>query len=430
MNIPAELVSLAIAALGQKPKQTPPALNSVTSLPYATADRTLVTETGYSRTTGIYNTMQGDAIDLPDVVTQEDCIRSLKTIWAPWSEYQWSTTADRAGMLAAIFTAVLRPAMATAPAVFFDAPVQASGKTKAALALGALMTGDYCGVSPFVDSRNQEEEYSKQIISLLRSERRVWILDNVVGRFDSATLSGMITSGRVHGRILGSSKDGDYSGRVMLCATGNNATLGSDLSRRFLCCRIDTGVEKPSEVSHRFEPSQLARDTRIQIASSVLTILKAYWHGQRVTVHGGSDFHEWTVLVREPLIWAQQQGFTALAGIGEIVDPAKAVGGSEATTDPAQLGHSQLLEGLKNKIGLNKDFQAADLHKMYVEGELQPQTPQAMIRDGIDNLTNGRPQTARGLGYVLLNRRDRRVAGMRLVQAGKNKFGTVWQVQK
>lgn len=429
MNIPAELVTLAMAALGQKPAQTPPLLRSVTSLPYATSDRVLVPGSGYNALTGIFNTMIGAAIELPDVVTREDCLQALKSIWAPWTNYVWSTPADRAGMLSAIFTTVLRPAMAIAPGVFFDAPVQASGKTKAALALGALMTGDYVGVTPFVDSRNQEEEYSKAIISLLRSERRFWLLDNVVGRFESAALAGLITSGRVQGRILGLSKEGDFSGRVMLCATGNNATLGSDLSRRFLCCRIDTGVEKPSEVSHRFEPAQVAKETRMEIAIAVLTILKAYWAGSAIAVQGGSDFHEWSALVREPILWLQQQGLTEAAGLGEVCDPAKALGGADCTVDSAQLGHAQLLAGVKEHWGLNKNFHICDLHKLYVEGEQKSKSSAGMIREALENITGGKPQTPRSLGQVVLHRRDRRVAGMRFVRTGSDRTGVFWQVQ-
>ena len=312
--------------------------------------------------------------------------------------------------------------------MFIDAPTQASGKTKAGLALGALMTGDYVGVSPYVDSRNQEEEYSKAIIAMLRSERRFWLLDNVTGRFESAALSGLITSGRVQGRVLGLSKDGDYSGRVMLCATGNNATLGPDLSRRFLCCRIDTGVERPSEVTHSFEPAQRAKETRMDIAVAVLTVLKAYWAVSKVAVQGGSDFHEWTRLVREPLIWLQQQGLTVLAGIGEITDPAKALGGSGSNDDPITVGHAQLLKGLKGSAGLNKTFQASNVFGWYVAGDIKPQTPQALVREGIDGILSGRNVTPVSIGRVLANRKDRWVDGLKLVRAGDSKFGASWQV--
>jgi hypothetical protein len=428
-NVTLELVALTCAALGQKPNQTPPTLESITGLPYATAAGLEVLSPGYSPSTEVYNTMQADAPDLADRPTKADVLEALITLWAPWSDYQWASPADRAGMLGAIFTAVLRPAMQTAPGFFFDAPVQGSGKTKAALALGALMTGDYAGVTPFVDSRNQEEEYSKSIIAILRSDRRFWLIDNVTGLFESAALAGLITSGKIQGRILGMSKEGNFSGRLMLCATGNNATLGSDLHRRFVCCRIDTGVERPIDIAHRFEPSQLARDNRMQIAAAVLTILRAYRQATPVALVGGSDFREWSALVREPIVWLQQQGSAVEAGIGELADPVKAFGGGEANSDPAQEGLVQLLTGLNTSQKLPKVFTANDVFKASQAGELRPQTPEALIRDGLENLSNGSPTTARRIGFILKNRRERRVGNLRLQSSGKNSFGALWQVQ-
>lgn len=373
--------------------------------------------------------MQGETPEIPEQPTATEVVEALRTLWEPWSAYIWASPADRAGMLSAIFTTVLRPAMRTAPGVFLDAPVQGSGKTKAALALGALMTGECAGITPFVASRNQEEEYSKAIVSLLRSERRYWLIDNVTGRFESAALAGLVTSGKVQGRILGLSKEGNFSGRLMLCATGNNATLGSDLHRRFVCCRIDTGVERPTEVSHRFEPEQLALANRMKIAVAVLTVLRAYRQGQPVAIQGGSDFREWAMLVREPIVWLQQQGYTVAAGIGEVVDPAKALGGGDADSDPAREGLAQLLTGLSTYAKLlTGPFLPSDVYKAYVAGALRPQSPESLIYEGVESLSNGKLVTARTIGFVLSNSCERRTDGRRLVKAGKNKFGKLWRV--
>ncbi len=429
-NIPIDLVAMTYSAMGQKPDQTPPTLSSITSLPYATSNRRLVTVPGFDVETGIFNLMLTE-VELPaGSSSSETCIKALRCLWEPWANYKWASDADRAGMLAAIFTAVLRPAMETAPGVFFDAPVQASGKTKAALALGALMTGSSVGVYTFVDGKNQEEEYSKAIISMLRSERRFWLIDNVTGRFESPVLAGLITSGRVQGRILGVSKEGNFSARVMLCATGNNATLGNDLNRRFLCCRIDTGVERPSDVPHRFEPAHVAEKNRLEIATAVLSILKTYWQSPSVTVTGGADFHEWTKLVREPIVWLQQQGLTEAAGIGSVTDPAMALGVESAVVNFEKLGLQQFLEGIEKQVGCYKPFQAKELLDWYVAGEDRCNETEALIRDGIDNLTGGKNQTTLTLGKFLLYRRDRRESGLRLARVEKDRAGVLWQVRR
>jgi hypothetical protein len=430
LNVTTEMVALTCAALGQKPKQTPHTLESVTGLPYATADGCEVLSPGYFERTGVFNTMQADIPDIALRPAKADVLEALKTLFAPWSNFQWASPADRAGMVSAIFTAILRPAMQTAPGFFFDAPVQGSGKTKAALALGALMIGDYAGVTPYVAGRNQEEENSKAIIAILRSERRFWLIDNVTGLFESATLAGLITSGKVQGRILGMSKEGNFAGRLLLCATGNNATLGSDLHRRFVCCRIDTGVERPTDIAHSFEPAQLARDSRMQIAAAALTILRAYRQSPPVALVGGSDFREWSALVREPIVWLQEQGFAVEAGIGELADPARAFGGGEASLDPAQEGLGQLLTGLTTYQRLPKLFTANDVFKASQAGELRPLMPEGLIRDGLENLSSGgKPITARTVGYILKNRRGRRVGNLRLESSGRNSTGALWQVR-
>jgi hypothetical protein len=430
MNLPIELVNMAVAALGQKPEQTPPTLQSVTSLPYATAARRLVTKPGYDSGTGIFNLMQVDEFVPPAYPTRADCIVALQDLFAPWANFKWAGDADRAGMLAAIFTAVLRPAMTIAPGVFFDAPVQASGKTKAALALGALMTGDSVGVSPFVGGKNQEEENKKALIAMLRGERRFWVIDNVTGTFESAVIASLITSARVQGRVLGMSVDGNYSARVMVCATGNNATLGSDLGRRFICCRIDTGVERPSDISHSFEPAQLALETRLKIANAVLTLLQTYWRAPTVVPTGGADFPEWTKLVREPIIWLEQQGLTEAAGIGRVTDPVKALGVASAIASPEQLGLKQLLLGLREKMDEEQitTFQASDLLVWYVRGESKLHETDNLIREGINNFNMGRLPDTRSLGSLLKHRVDRRCEGLRLVQAGENRRGICWKV--
>ena len=432
MNLPIELVNMAVAALGQKPGQQPPVLQSVTSLPYATVARRLVTKPGFDSGTGIFNTMQVDEFVPPANPTQADCVAALQTLWAPWANYKWAEDADRAGMLSAIFTAVLRPAMTIAPGAFFDAPVQASGKTKAALALGALMTGDYVGVSPFVGGKNQEDENRKALIALLRGERRFWVIDNVTGTFESAVIASLITSARIQGRVLGMSVDGNYSARVMVCATGNNATLGNDLGRRFICCRIDTGVERPSDISHKFEPAQVALETRLKIANAVLTLLQAYWRTTAVVPTGGADFQEWTTLVREPIIWLQQQGLTEMAGLGKVADPVKALGVASATASPEQLGLKQLLLGLRTKMDEEaiEAFQAGDLQGWYDKGEDKLHETENLIREGIHNLNGGQVATTRSLGCLLQYRRDRRSDGLRLVQLGADRRGVRWCVSR
>ncbi|QBQ36742.1 hypothetical protein [Pseudoduganella plicata] len=114
-------------------------LKAVAYLPFATPAGTLVTTVGYNVETGIFAQFDAEMLPLiPAAPSQAELVDALKTLWKPWSGFRFATDNDRAAMLAAIFTAVCRPALSTAPAFFFDAPVQGSGKTKCAAALAVL----------------------------------------------------------------------------------------------------------------------------------------------------------------------------------------------------------------------------------------------------------------------------------------------------
>ena len=435
MNIPADVIGMTRAAIGANAKQTPPALTAITSLPYATADRRIVLEPGYSQHTGIYNTMVATPAPLPKTVTRQDLVDALKTMYAPWRDYQLATDHDRGAMLASIFTAVLRPAMRIAPGTFFDAPVRGSGKTKAALALGALMSGQHIGVYPFVAGGN-EAELSKVVVALMRSPRRHLLIDNVKGLFASAILEATATSGKVSGRVLGLSKDDEYDARLLLLATGNNAQLGTDLGTRFMVVRIDTGLVRPEEVRHAFEPDDVALSNRMNIARAVLTVLTAYWQSGHVACQAGSRFAEWGSLVRDPVVWlTQQDGLTQAAGIGAISDPQNAI--SKEDNDPEAYTLGQLLQGVAGRFGVGSAFYSRDLFGcLSVEnGRIQhtANAPDelAQIREAVEEIMGGKTVTVGSIGKILQNRKGRAhecrlklVAGLQLTSKD-----CVWQVQ-
>lgn len=434
MNIPGDLVGMTRAAIGVNAKQTPPTLTAITSLPYATADRQIVMEPGFNTRSGIYNTMVETPPALPETIRRQDLIEALKTIYAPWKDYQLATDHDRGAMLASIFTAVLRPAMRIAPGTFFDAPVRGSGKTKAALALGALMSGQHIGVYPFVAGGN-EAELSKVFVALLRSPRRHLLIDNVKGLFTSAILEATSTSGKVSGRLLGFSRDDEYDARILMLATGNNAQLGTDLGTRYMVVRIDTGMVRPEEVRHTFEPDNVALKTRMNIACAVLTVLRAYWQSGNVTSHAGSRFAEWGELVRDPVIWlAQQDGLTQEAGIGTISDPQNAI--SKEDDDPETYALGQLLQGLAGKFGAGKAFYTKDvfgclnIENGRIQHYVNAPDELAQIRESVEDMMSGRTLTVASIGKILQNRKGRaHECGLKLVASAQLTNGVrAWQV--
>jgi len=360
-------------------------INSVTNTGYATRDKRFVLHAGYDRATGVYNGMP-QPMRLPDVVSRADVEEALNVLWEPFSRYKWATDASRSGLLAAIFTAVLRPALKEAPGFFIDANVQASGKSKCADALCAIQAGRRVGRYSFVRGA-QDAEYNKYLISMLSTSRRTWILDNCVGEVDSEAISALIFSSIITGRRLGSNTMVEMVARVFFVATGNNASLTDDLNRRLIRCRINSGSPQPRKLSYPFDPEEVALANRDAIVRAVLTVLKACWADPvPITYSGGSDCRDWHAMVRVPILWLIREGLGT--SLGALVDPDLAFGVNTPGSTVSGGGRAQLIEGLRLiygygvKFSARQVFDALDIAKQtgrYTDGV-------ALMRDGIGQI--------------------------------------------
>lgn len=359
----------------------PPEIKSVATTGYATPDKRFVLDPGFDAKTGVYCNMK-QPMKLPDVVSRADVERALQVMWAPFAAYKWANDESRSGLLAAIFTAVLRPAINTAPGFFIDANVQASGKSKCAEALCAIQAGSK--VAPYGFMRgNQDAEYSKYLSSILRTSKRAMILDNCTGEIDSEILSALIFSSIHTSRILGTNTVSENTARIFFVATGNNASLSTDMNRRLVCCRINTGSPKPRELSYDFEPEDMALENRDAIVRAVLTVLRAYWADPvPVTYKGGSDCREWHAMCRAPVLWLIREGLGK--SLGALVDPDKAFGVNSLTATTENSGLTQLIEGLSRAYGYGTKFSAGQVVDSLKAAESTGHwtEPLALIRDG------------------------------------------------
>lgn len=359
----------------------PPEIKSVASTGYATPDKRFVLDPGFDAKTGVFCNMK-TPMKLPECVSRADVEAALQVMWAPFAAYRWANDESRSGLLAAIFTAVLRPAINTAPGFFIDANVQASGKSKCAEALCAIQAGTK--VAPYGFMRgNQDAEYSKYLSSILRTPKRAMILDNCTGEIDSEILSALIFSSIHTSRILGTNTVSENTARIFFVATGNNASLSTDMNRRLICCRINTGSPKPRELSYDFEPEDLALETRDAIVRAVLTVLKAYWADPvPVSYKGGSDCREWHAMCRAPVLWLIREGLGK--SLGTLVDPDRAFGVNSLTATTETSGLTQLIEGLSRAYGYGTKFSAGQVVDALKSAESTGHwtEPLALIRDG------------------------------------------------
>lgn len=401
-------------------------LKSIAHLPFATPDGALVTKVGYDMKTSIFADFASDALlAIPENPSHEQLVQALQTMVGPWAGYILATNHDRAAMVSAIITAVCRPALDISPAYFFDAPVQGSGKTKFAAALAALTRGKRGGISPFVDGAGVEAETMKKLVAMLLNGETFWLIDNVVGTWKSAVIAGLITQGTLSDRILGSNSWYRGEARLMICATGNNASLDADLSRRFIRIRIDAGVETPQGRNFAFDPVDKALSMRMEIASAVLIVIQGFWAAKPVSSgRGDAGFSEWNRLVRQCVLWLASSGIAEAAGLGALGDPAHSIIEEAGTSDLESIAHQMLITGLRDAFP-GVTFQSKDVLQLWETGEHRDVDDAAgMVREGLGALLRQpvhiRPNVI-SIGKVLQNRRDRQINGMAFRQVGSDR---------
>ncbi|WP_295991230.1 hypothetical protein [Rugamonas sp.] len=407
-------------------------LKATVNLPYATPDGAIVVTPGFKAGNGVYANIAPDAVAaIPEKPSGSDIISALMTLWMPWSGYRFATATDRAAMLSAIITAVCRAALDIAPGYFFDAPVQASGKTKCAGALVALMRGKRGGITPFVEGSGVEAETVKKLVAMLLGGESSWLIDNVVGTWRSPVIAGLITSGNLSERILGGNTCFNGDSRLMICATGNNAALDRDLGRRMIRVRIDPGVETPQSRNFSFDPIDMALAKRQEIAQAVLVVIRAFWQAKpKLDSNGDAGFSEWNKLVRQCVLWVGSTGYCEEAGIGSVGDPAHSIMEDSGVDDPDVAAHRMLLTGL-NETFNGVMFQAKDVLQLWELGERRSiDEPNGMIREALTAMLGRHAiPSSVSLGRVLRNRRDRWVSGLILRQAGKDRNDiALWMV--
>jgi hypothetical protein len=268
------------------------------------------------------------------------------------SEFPFVAPHDKAAALAAIFTAVVRPSLAYAPAFHVQAPVFGSGKSFLCDLIG-------CFAGPAVNRKvsypRTSEEATKVILSLLRSSPAVvefddmdtdWIPHGVINR--------MLTAEHISDRILGVSETATVSTRTLFLGSGNNVGPVRDLLRRVLTIHLDPRCETPATQSYSGDPVAAVRANRGVYVSAVLTIIQA-WRAagspqaevSSIASYGG----DWSNYCRHALLW-----------LG-LPDPATTLI-QQISKDPDADVLGALMEAWRDRFGSTPTTVRAVLHEV------------------------------------------------------------------
>lgn len=270
---------------------------------YREADGVLVTQPGYDAASQRFGVFDPRQFAIPDP-TPEAARAALALLEGLLTEFHFVAPTDRAAALSAIFTAVVRPALAHAPGFHVRAPTMGSGKTYLCELIGAF-AGPAGNAK--VSYPTTSEEATKVMLSLLMASPAVIEFDDMdTDWIPHGTIKRMLTADQITDRILGVSKTATVSTRTLFLGSGNNVGPVRDVLRRVLTIHIDARCATPATMTYAGSPVDKVRKQRGAYVAAVLTIIEAWRRagsprseiGSIVTFGGA-----WSDYCRHPLTW-------------------------------------------------------------------------------------------------------------------------------
>ena len=281
----------------------------------------LIDADGFDEQTGLLLVLNDMSMwpGIPDEPTIQDLEAAVIILWKAFGDFPFDGPVSRGVWLNALLTTCVRPLLPFAPGYCVDAPTAGSGKTllaKCACKIADDMPG-------LMSDSGDNNEMRKALLSLLRENRRVTVLDNVVGIFDSPAVCAMLTTEDFADRLLGVSQILTLPTRTLFMLTGNNVTLKGDICRRILTCRIDTETLEPWKRSFELDPVMHCRDNRLPMIAAALTIIRAGMQSGPSMPDRTASFELWSDTTRRAVCHVRD-----VVEYLDVSDPVEAIDGA------------------------------------------------------------------------------------------------------
>ncbi|MAC32090.1 MULTISPECIES: hypothetical protein [Idiomarina] len=409
---PPNLVKQILALEGQRELKK---LDAVITAPVMMPDGYIVNKIGYNEQSRLLLDSSEILPAVPREPSKEQVQDAVQQVMKPFNEFPYCESIDKAALLAAVLTGIVRAVLPTAPAFAFDAPTQGSGKTLLAKCVASIATGGSYAVWPHTRGRDDEETRKRIGTALLSGERAI-IWDNILGDFDSASIAALLTSEVYSDRTLGKSHAPKLPNKALFLMTGNNLSLAGDMPRRVIVCRIDPQSERPYARTFDLDPLEYIKRNRQQIVTAGLTIMRGYMADEFHDKAEGqtASFEVWDELVRQPIAWLNE--WICEGEFGDImqkVDEAQ-------QKDPEKAILGELLRALYAQFS-SQPFMAKDVEK-HTTRDVGLHFEQTEIGECLDEILGGRNLKARSIGKVLSNREGRIVDGFVLERATNDSY--------
>jgi hypothetical protein len=303
-----------------------PPLQGIIEAPALREDGSLITVPGYDGASRLYYAPDPALIlsDIPEHPTMDQVQAAIQLVLDVIGDFPFVDGSSRTNAIASMLTPVCRPAIkGHTPLALFDATTQGTGKTLLSEIVSLIGSGRE---GALFSAPRDEDEWRKQLTSVLREGSAIVIIDNVKYRLDAADLCKALTE-TIHGdRILGLSQTINLPVRCTWIATGNNIQLGGDMPRRCYWVRMDAECSKPFERTgfrhKRLKQHVLAH--RGELLAALLTLAR-YWFRAgcpEPDVTPVGSFEDWTTIIGGILQHSGIEGF--LANSSELYKQADA----------------------------------------------------------------------------------------------------------
>ena len=353
----------AILVRGSWPKL--PTLRRIVSSPVLRSDGSVIQAAGYDEASGLYLDLVDqfpivkESPDSADVQTAVDMLFDIVV------DFPFRDAASRSAWLASLFTPLAREAYrgCTGPLFLFDANTRGAGKSLLGDINGLIVTGRE---ATRLSSPKDDDEARKRITALVTGSDQIVLIDNIAGRFGSASLDAALTGTTWQDRKLGHSELIEAPLRMAWYGSGNNVILAADTARRVCHIRLESPLENPED-RDGFKYADIRRHVRRNrpaLLSAALTVVRGFIAAgspdQKLKPWG--SFEGWSDLIRNTIVWAGQ------------ADPGETRTELRATSDSEAGGLRQMLLAVAQIDAESHGLKTSDMLKIAQGRELSYST--------------------------------------------------------
>jgi hypothetical protein len=241
---------------------------------------------------------------------REELEAAWAILWAPFAEFPYVSVTDRAVVVAAVLTAVVRRTLAKAPAFCFVAP-PACGKTLLATCIAELAGGDVAKAS----SKSVTEHW---LISASMAGRTSIFFDDIQGSFRSDSLEAWLSDSHYTYREPHNLKASRVHTQMVVLIAGTTVIPGGDLDRRIVTAHLDPRVEHAERRNFSLDARKYCREHHHRLVGAALTLISGFIAAgsRRFSEDRLASFETWDDVVRQCVLWLNAEG---IADLGDPV---------------------------------------------------------------------------------------------------------------